>query len=103
MGHGILHRSVFGREFLGADIESVLLVLHQTVQPELCGAEHGGEGSAQELLVKRIAIVLPQMGAIPCVGNYILVHESAHTTEDVVLGIAGPSSFLTRILGIALP
>ena len=75
------------------------------------------------LLKKKVVITYEEFGydrygnrpqkTITCYWNGFRRHKdgyfipmfkrTAHTTEDVVLGIAGPSSFLTRILGIALP
>ena len=43
------------------------------------------------------------MSAVPCIGNYILMHESSDSSKNIVFSIAGPSSFLSGLIGVPFP
>ena len=70
-----LRGTMLRRIFLWTNVGVVGCVEHQTVEPELGCAEHGGEGTLQEIAVEGVAVVLPEVCAIPCVGNDIVVGE----------------------------
>ena len=103
MSHAVLTAgTVLRRIFVGADVGAVG-VEHEAVHPELSGREHGGEGALQIFLVKRVAVVLPEVRAVPSVGDDVVVHEGADAAEDVVLRVAGPAAALTGSCGVPLP
>ena len=104
VGHTVfLSGTMLRRVFLRADIGVVFLVEHEAIEPELGGAQHGGEGTLEIVAVEGVTIVLPEVGAIPSVGNDIVVGKRTYTAEDIVFGVASPTALLSGGLGITSP
>ena len=95
-------RTVLGRVFVGTFVSAVG-GFFEAEHPEAACAPHGGEGLFEELAVERVAVVLPEVRAVPGIGNHVVVHEAAHAAEDVVFRVAGPAFALSGSLGVSLP
>ena len=92
------HQRAVGVEGVGRALVAAVLcgavvasVLDETFHPELCTTPHGREGASQKLVVERVAVVLPQVAAVPGVGHEVVVAPRAHAAPDVALREDGPS------------
>ena len=82
---------------------AVLCHLH-ALKPELCTRPHCWESLGKESLIKCVAIVLPQVCAVPCIGNEVVGTPDAHAAKQAALGEYGPALLHTGILlGCLLP
>ena len=98
----LLRRVLIGGHIgaVGVDAErAVATVVDHALHPELGCTIHGGEGADEEVAVEGVEIVLPEVGAVPHVGNEVVVAPRAHAAEDVVLGEACPSVRDTAVGG----
>ena len=94
-------RSVLWRVFIRALISSVLRQF-QALHPIFATQMHCGQGGTPEVIsVERVAIVLPQVHAIPSVGNGVVLHPVRSRAINVVLCRECPtlrlSGYLSRV------
>ena len=105
VGHTVLRGTVFGRPLIGANPLAVVhtRVLLEAFHPEFSRTPNGGESALEVILVEGVAIVVPQVGAIPGVGHGVLRSPSRHTAEDATFGVNRPALRLSRALGRGHP
>ena len=96
-------RVLLSAVLIGGLVGAILCHLH-ALEPELGTGPHGRKGLGKEVLVEGVAIVLPQVSAVPCIGNEVVGSPDTHTTKQTALGEDGPTLLHTSILfGSLLP
>ena len=101
---GILRRSVLRRPLVRALVGAVR-GLHQFSEPIVDSRLHDRERPCTQVFpVHRVHIVLPQMLAIPCIGNGIGIGKGGAGSIDVILRRQCPSCIhMTHVFCKAVP